>query len=281
MCLMTGTLLGPALWPGRTALAANRPIGPFTFVALNDTHFQTDRCGAWFDRVLRRIKSHRPRPAFCLVLGDLSEHGTSLELAAMQDSLRQLPGPWHAVPGNHDYETPTSRTAYDTLYPGQANYWFLHRGWQFVGLDTTDGNKYVDTRIQPAVFRWLEAQASRLDPTRPTVVFTHFPLARGVAMRPANAEDLLARFEGWNLMAVLSGHYHGLTENRCGRAVLTTGACCAHSRENADGTQAKGYLLCEAAPEGLRHQFVEVDRLISAWPSGERAAGPSPAIARS
>ena len=117
--------------------------------------------------------------------------------------------------------------------------------------------KYEKTSIQPATLQWLDDYLPRLNPRRPTVVFTHFPLGDGVNYRPQNADELLDRFRDFNLQAVFCGHYHGFTERTSGQAILTTNRCCSLKRGNHDGTKPKGYFACEAAEGKLTRTFVE------------------------
>ena len=93
-------------------------------------------------------------------------------------------------------------------FPLRLNYYFRHEGWQFIGLDTSEGLKYEKTSVPAATLGWLDEYLPRLAPRKPTVVFTHFPLGAGVNYRPLNAEDVLYRFRDFNLQAVFCGHYH-------------------------------------------------------------------------
>jgi hypothetical protein len=68
----------------------------------------------------------------------------------------------------------------------------------------------------------------------------------------------LDRFREVNLVAVFSGHFHGFTSRQSGLTTLTTNRCCAISRNNHDGTTAKGYFLCTAKDGQIQRQFVEV-----------------------
>ena len=256
--LSAGALLSLGLWPGCARFAGNGRGGAFSFVVLNDAHYRSPQCGPWFERVASSIKSLHAKPEFCLMVGDLAEHGTAAELGAMRDALRSFGLPFHTVIGNHDYVAPTDRQPYDTLFPGRLNYHFEHRGWRFIGLDTTEGTKYEKTYIQPPTFQWLDDTLPKLDRAQPTVVFTHFPLGDGVRMRPLNADALLTRLLEFNLVAVFDGHFHGFTERVVGRTVLTTNRCCAISRDNHDGTKEKGYFLCTASAGGIQREFVEV-----------------------
>lgn len=256
--LGAGALLSLGFWPGCARFGDRGRGGAFTFVVLNDTHYQSPKCGEWFQRVAASIRSHRPQPEFCLVVGDLAEHGTMAELGAMKDALRSFGVPFYPVIGNHDYVDPTNRQPYEELYPRRVNYFFKHRGWQLIGLDSSEGTKYASTQIQPSTFGWLDAARARLGRTEPTVIFTHFPMGVDVSMRPANADALLERFLDFNLVAVFNGHFHGFTERMIGRTTLTTNRCCAVSRGNHDGSKEKGYFLCTASAGRIERQFVEV-----------------------
>lgn len=256
--LSAGAMLALGVWPGCARWAGRRMVGTFSFVAMNDAHFQSPRCPEWFEKVSASIRAHPSRPEFCLMIGDLSEHGTKSELGSMRDVLRSLRIPSYAVIGNHDSVSDTDRSAWDELYPRSLNYLFEDRGWQFIGLDSSEGTHSQNTRIQTGTLSWLDDNLRKLDPARPTVVFTHFPLGPIVPMRPRNADDLLARFLDFNLVSVFNGHFHGFTERRSGRTTLTTNRCCAISRNNHDGTAEKGYFICTASNGEIHREFVEV-----------------------
>ncbi len=256
--LSASALLAAGLWPGaRRAAGAGNPED-FSFISVNDLHFQSERCGPWFEQVVRQMKASEPRPAFCLISGDYAERGTKAELGAARDAFRGLGIPVHGVIGNHDYGAGESRADYDALFPGEINYTFEAGGWQWLGLDTSEGHKSSSTNIQPHTLKWLDENLPKLDRKRPTVVFTHFPLGPLTPSRPVNANDLLERLIGFNLQAIFSGHFHGFTERVLGDVTLTTDKCCAISRKNHDGTPEKGYFLCRAQGGRITREFVEV-----------------------
>jgi len=256
--LSSGMLLGLGLWSGCARWRDRGQGGAFRFAVLNDVHFHTERCPAWFERVRASIQSHQPRPEFCLVVGDLVEHGTATELGGVNEALRSFGIPFYPVLGNHDHLSDTDRAPWDRVFAGRENYWFEHRGWQFVGVDSTQGTPWENTKIQHTTLQWVDENLRKLRPSAPTVLFTHFPLGAGVKMRPVNADDLLERFRGLNLTAVFNGHFHGFSERNFGPAVLTTNRCCAISRDNHDGTKEKGYFLCDATQGRIVRQFVPV-----------------------
>ena len=254
--LSAGALLALGLWPGcLSAKARSGEPGGFKFIAVNDTHYLSPDCGLYLEGVVRQMKTEGAE--FCLHLGDLTEKGERAHLGAMSTILTDLDAPAYAVIGNHDYVTQTDRRAYESLFPRRLNYHFEHRGWQFVGLDSTDGKTYEKTDIQPATFRWLEDNLQKLNPRQPTVLFTHFPLGDGVKYRPGNADALLERFKPFNLQGIFSGHWHGFTERKIGEVFAVTNRCCALKRGNHDKTKEKGYLVCEARDGKVTFRFAE------------------------
>jgi Icc-related predicted phosphoesterase len=249
-----GALLAMGLWPG---LASAKDGGRFRFAVVNDIHYMSEECGVWLRRVIKRIKTDRPE--FCVVAGDLTDRGTQVDLEAVREILKELDIPAHVVIGNHDYISLTDRVAYEKIFPEQINYEFEHKGWQFIGLDTTEGTRYEKTNVPDATLRWLEAQLPKLDAEKPTIIFTHFPLGMDVPYRPLNADALLEKFREFNLRAVFSGHYHGYTERRQGAAVLNTNICCSLKRGNHDNTNVKGYFLCDANGQTITRTLVQTN----------------------
>lgn len=250
-----GGLLAAGLWPGWLS-ARDVATEPFRFVVVNDLHVVDEKCQPWFEKVVTSMTAQKP--AFVLVVGDLSEDGTAKQLDRAKAVLTSLAVPTHHVPGNHDYQKPADRKVYDDLFPKQLNYHFDHGGWQFVALDTTEGTKYEKVTAGKPTLDFLDATLPKLDPSKPTVLFTHFPLGRGVKMRLTNADAILDRFKPVNLRAAFNGHYHAFTENTARETVVTTNRCCAHARHNHDGTKEKGYFVVDAKDGRVTRAFVEV-----------------------
>jgi 3',5'-cyclic AMP phosphodiesterase CpdA len=252
-----GALLSLGLWPGRLRGADAPPTEDFTFIAVNDLHCLEPACRPWFDEVVRQMKASAPSAEFCLLGGDLADNGTAAQLALIKDSFAALGMPCHAVVGNHDHQSDTDRSAYEKIFPGQINYSFTHRGWQILGLDSSEGTKSRETKISAATLGWLDQNIPKLQPARPTILFTHFPLGLAVISRPLNADDLLERCSGVNLQAVFCGHFHGFTARPFGTSIITTDRCCSRVRFNHDGTPEKGWFVCEAVNGEIKRRFVE------------------------
>jgi 3',5'-cyclic AMP phosphodiesterase CpdA len=255
--LSAGALLSLGVWPGRLRGADAPAHDDFTFIAVNDLHALEDACRPWFDDVVRQMKASAPTAEFYLLGGDLAENGTLAQLTLIKDSFSALGIPRHAVVGNHDYQSATDRSAYEQIFPEQINYSFTHRGWQIIGLDSSEGTKAKETRISATTLTWLDQNLSKLDLHRPTILFTHFPLGDSVWARPLNADDLLERCYGLNIQAVFCGHFHGFTERPFRHSLITTDRCCSRVRSNHDGTPEKGWFVCQAVNGEIKRRFVE------------------------
>ena len=255
--ISAGTLLTLGLWPG--ALEAgifSRRHKEFKFIVVNDLHYMDDDCGAWLDGVVTGMKTRSAE--FCLIVGDIADDGKREHFVAVRDLFRQLNVPFYTVIGNHDHMTQTDRSAYLEIFPDRLNYRFEHGDWQFVGLDSSEGQHAQNTSVGPDTFRWLDDNLSKLDRKKPTVLFTHFPMGADVRYRPKNADDVLDRFRDFNLQAVYNGHFHGFTERHREQTILTTNRCCALKRNNHDGTKEKGYFVCSAKDGAITREFIEV-----------------------
>jgi predicted MPP superfamily phosphohydrolase len=254
--LSAGSLLAAGLWPGTLDAAAADQPGDFYFLVVNDIHYLNQHCGPWLERVVEQMKKRPEKFDFCLLVGDLAEDGKPEQLQPVRDIFKGLGRPVHVVVGNHDYVTKDDRQPYEKVFPKSLNYHFEHRGWQFLGLDSSYGRRSL-VAMQPHSLRWLDDTLPKLDKKRPTVVFTHFPLGPRVVLRLTNAEQVLERFKEYNLQAVYNGHFHGFTERTLGPTVLTTNRCCSFSHANHDGTKEKGYFICHAKDGKVERTSVE------------------------
>jgi hypothetical protein len=261
MKMGAGTLLAAGLWPG--ALAAQDALAPdFSFVCVNDLHYIDQGCVPFFHGMVQKMKPASRDARLLLVVGDTCENGTPAQLAGIKEVLMSTGMILKVVPGNHDWTSQTDRKAYDQAWTDSLNYTFDHAGWQFIGMDTTDGVKYQDTSILKPTLDWADQMLPKLDKKRPLILFTHFPLGQGVKYQPANAEGLLNRFKEFNLRAVFNGHYHAYTERLAGNAacLITTNKCCSFRRNNHDNTPEKGFFACSTKDGKVVREFVEVSR---------------------
>lgn len=255
--MSASSLLALGLWPGCQSPAANAGAGKrFRFIAINDLHHASAECNPWFTTLIQRLRTHQDAE-FALILGDLADTAEPASHAAIRDHFKLLGKPFYAQIGNHDHKAPGDRRSYEQHFPAQINYWFEHLGWQFVGIDSTQGTSFDKTKVQPATLAWLDRYLPKMDKAKPTVLFTHFPMAAGVKMAPLNTEDVLGRFLDYNLQGVFSGHYHAYTQNAVRNIDVVTNRCCSRIRNNHDGTKEKGYWMVTADNGKLTRDFVE------------------------
>jgi predicted MPP superfamily phosphohydrolase len=255
--LSSGALLSLGLWPGRLQAAATSTEN-FNYTVINDLHYTDEECGKWMSKVLEQIKSGSDKTDLILMVGDFTENGKEAQMSAIKEVFQASKIPFHGVIGNHDYLTQTDRKPYETVFKDQLNYSFTHKGWQFIALDTTEGQKASNTKINPATLLWMDDNLKNLDKEKPTILFTHFPMGMLTPSRPVNADDLLDKLRDFNLQAVYNGHFHGFTERKKGNAILTTNKCCSYRKANHDGTKEKGYFACNAINGKIERTFVEV-----------------------
>jgi hypothetical protein len=255
--LSASALSALALGLPAKALADAPDSEDFTFIVVNDVHYVDEKCGQWFAKVLDGMKKHQAD--FCLLVGDLVENGTAKQIGSMKDLLGGLKIPVHVVVGNHDHTPANDRKAYEDAFPDTLNYHFEHRGWQFIGLDTTQGFAGANTVIAKPTMDYLGAVLKKLNPKRPTVLFTHFPLGWLLPSRPTNAQALLQHFVDHNLQAVFNGHFHASTTRLWGPCELTTNTCCSLRRKNHDLDPRKGYFLCRTRQGIVKREYIQVN----------------------
>src|SRR5262249_39212792 len=113
------------------------------------------------------MKASAPTAELCLLGGDLADNGTPAQLTIIKEAFAALGIPCHAVIGNHDHLSDTDRSAYEQIFSNQINYTFDHRGWQIIGLDSSEGTKANETSISTKTFAWLDENLPRLERRRP------------------------------------------------------------------------------------------------------------------
>ena len=256
--LSAGSLLALGLWPGVLRAEGESQGEDFSFIAVNDTHYNDAKCGEWLQTAIAKMKACSPKPELCLMAGDYTDHGTVAELTAAREIFKSLDMPAYGVIGNHDWRKSDDRKPYEEVFPDRLNYRFDQRGWQFMALDTTAGQAWSQTRISEGTLLWVDENLPKHDKKKPLVLLSHFPLGPGTSYRPANADALLERFKEFNLRAVFCGHFHGFTETKMGQTICTTDKCCSLKRSNHDGTRERGFFFCQVSQGEIKRTFVEV-----------------------
>ncbi len=255
--ISAGTLMAMGLWPGALNARDQRDSGSFRFLVINDTHYMSPECGEWLDGVVRQMKTHGTVD-FCLLAGDLTEHGKREDLAAVREVFKGLEVPVYVQIGNHDYVSQTDRRAYEKLFRRRLNYYFTNGGWQFVGLDSTEGILYQNTQIQSDTFVWVRDNIRKLDKKKPLVIFTHFPLGNAVNYRPGQHRSAPG-LSSASIISRPSSPDTGMASpnDAWARPPLPRTSAAHLKRTNHDGTKKKGYFLCTAKDGQVIREFIE------------------------
>lgn len=256
--LGSAALLTAGLWPGALRAMSEHPSSDFHFIVINDFHYRDERCGVWGEKVVASIRSLTAKPDFCVLAGDISENGNAHQLASARDVFSALPMPVRYIIGNHDYLANDDRKPFTQAFGKDLNRHFEHNGWNFLTLDTTEGRTVYRTNIADDTLHWLDKTLPRIGRKNPIIISTHFPLGWNL-LRPLNVSALLDRFRDYNLQAVYSGHWHGISEHRVLRHTgAVTDRCCSWWRTNQDFSPHKGYFLCRIRGGHSEHKFIAV-----------------------
>ncbi|MBP7275093.1 MAG: metallophosphoesterase [Kiritimatiellae bacterium] len=250
-----------AFWPGRLRAedAAVGENGAFTFLAANDLHFTEEKlCAPWFERAFKAMRASAPQAEFLIVSGDLTSEATTPEFGGLKEAFQSFGLPVYVVAGNHDVGHDGNRKEYDAHFPDRHHYAFEHRGWQFFGFNSAPNRGAEGTIIRPSALKWMDETLPRFNPDKPSVVFTHFPLAYGLRRRPVDADGVFKRFASFNVQAILNGHFHGYTEGIWRNSRITTNRCFSRYRDNMDGHGPKGWFVCEAREGRIHRRAVDL-----------------------
>lgn len=209
-----------------------------------------------FWRLLGR--ADRAKHDFILQLGDMVSRGTPANFWSFIKGLglSKITTPFLTVIGNHDRHKPHGITN-DVMYRatfGETNYVFDRGGRRFVVVDSSAG---MITREQLV---WLKGQ---LDPSVPTVVFTHIPPAplgewtdwgrfKGAGGFKPGATEFMRLMSENKVERVYMGHIHGLgTLRRDGVTYVLTGGGGSPLFPGPVKDKVHHWLSVEAGPDGL------------------------------
>lgn len=243
--------------------AATDPApGTFDFVFFTDTHIEpeldaTHGC----DMCFRKIAGLRPE--FAIMGGDhvydaLGVGGRRaqqvFELYKKTEQTLEMPL-YHTI-GNHDVfgilaksgAAPSDAGYGKKMFEdrmGKTYYSFDHKGWHFVVLDSIrpTEDRMWEARVDEKQLRWLTDDLKGVGPKAPVIGVIHVPLVTAFAtyaervaadrkyntLTVENAPEVLAAFEGHNIVAVLQGHTHiNETVEYKKTQYITSGAVCGN-----------------------------------------------------
>ena len=180
-----------------------------------------------------------PAPDLVLFTGDLTEHGTAAEYAAVADALAALSMPVYAVPGNHD-DTKVAQHALPQCMPvavdaraGACCYHVQHGDLHLVALDTVVPRQSHGA-LQAAQLDWLQRKLQACA-GEPVLLFMHHPpLPTGLEAMDAcslleGSDALAALVRGHGVVqGLLCGHLHRPVQMQFGGAPLHVAPSVAH-----------------------------------------------------
>jgi hypothetical protein len=241
--LKTAAVAGAAasFAPTSLTLPADAAPGSFEFVFFTDTHIQPELDAArGCDMCFRKIAGLQPE--FAIMGGDHVFDALSVDRAranAVFDLYKRteqtLQMPLHHTIGNHDVfginiksgASPSDPSYGKKMYEdrvGRTYYSFDHKGWHLIVLDSIQPteDRMWQARIDDPQLTWLKDELNRAGATTPIIVTVHVPLVSAFAtyaekvttgqkyntLTVDNAPDVLAAFQGHNVVAVLQGHLH-------------------------------------------------------------------------
>ena len=250
----------PSLASSAPRLDSASAPGSFDFVFFTDTHIEPELDAAHgCDMCFRKIASLEPE--FAIMGGDLvfdaldvNSPRADLVFNLYKKTEQLIPVPIHRAIGNHDAfgvytksgvapaDPGYGKKMFEDLY-GRTYYSFDHKGYHFFVLDSihlTD-DRLWEARIDDDQLDWLSADLKAAGPKIPVIGVVHCPMVTAFAtyaqvvsadrkyntLTVANAPDVLDKFEGYNVLAVLQGHTH-INENVAykGTQYITSGAVC-------------------------------------------------------
>jgi 3',5'-cyclic-AMP phosphodiesterase len=257
--------------------AAGSAPGSFDFVFFTDTHIEPELdaprgCDMCF-RKIEGIKSE-----FAIMGGDHvydalgvggKRVGTVFDLYKRTEQVLQMP--LHHAIGNHDVfgiltksgVAPSDPGYGKKLYKdriGRTYYSFDHKGYHFVVLDSIQPteDRLWEGRVDEKQLSWLADDLKSTAPRTPVIVTVHVPLVTAFAtymdkdsierkyntLTVANAPQVLAAFEGHNVIAVLQDHTHvnEVVEYK-NTKYITSGAVCGNWWHGPRMGHAEGFTV--------------------------------------
>ena len=210
---------------------------------------------AQLQEAVAHINRLDPRPDVVLATGDLTDHGTAEEYAALRGILAASLPPVYLIPGNHDHRDVFLDAFADHAYLPRRGAPFAHYAIdqypvRLLGLDTTvlgqPHGALCDERLA-----WLDA-ALGAAPRRPTLIFMHHPPFRtGIRWVDAmglhggrKMEAIVARHR--QVERIACGHVHRPIQAAWGGTIAGTAPSVSHAQVALDLSETSGFDIAYA-----------------------------------
>jgi 3',5'-cyclic-AMP phosphodiesterase len=244
-------------WPSTNAVP-----GSLDFVFFTDTHIEPELdaphgCDMCFHKIAGL------KPEFAIMGGDhvydalsVSGRRAGLVFDLYKKTEQTLQMPIYHTIGNHDAFGVLTKSGVAPSDPGYGKkmyeerlgktyYSFDRKGYHFIVLDSIQPteDRLWEARVDEQQLSWLAEDLKTAGAQTPVIVVIHVPLVTAFAtyaerlasnqkyntLTVANAPQVLAKFQGSNVIAVLQGHTH-VTElvERQNTKFITSGAVCGN-----------------------------------------------------
>ena len=192
----------------------------YDFIVVTDSHIGVSRKYAPLspdNQFISWLSGMEPssRPSFCLILGDIADHGYEDEFLQFADFVAEIEAlgvkVFNSV-GNHDLYQSGWDLWKDNCYPHTSFYKFQTSSYSFYSLDTGTGT------IGEKQLKLLKADLEE-DPL-PKIIFTHYPIYTDIFFfnfDDTTDRNLLMNYCSQNNVKLyLSGHLHWLEKYEFG-----------------------------------------------------------------
>jgi predicted MPP superfamily phosphohydrolase len=194
--------------------ADTRVIRNFRFIFASDVHYGEGGAGdsviLW--NVLNEWKTKVFSWDFAVLAGDYTPDGDIVKLQSLKNALDSLHKPYYTTIGNHDITEPgdEGKKNYITVFgDNRLNYLIMYKNVGLVFLDlSNDGKATVTVKVSTKL--WLKKILINFPRKMPIIVFSHYPLhPETPRFAVMNSGELFQYLDKRNVLAYLSGHYHG------------------------------------------------------------------------
>lgn len=230
---------------------------PICFVQISDLHISDEASTAYLAKAVEWINNPqtfgKQKPSFVVVTGDLATSGLEAELALARRELDKLKLPYYVLPGNHDLSD-EHKGSFEKVFPGRTQYSMEISGYRM--LFHAGNTEPTPDGTSAPIDKWVEAEIAKIPKTQPVVMFTHYPYGKDVQYSQAGRKRVLKVLKQRKLLAVLSGHFHGESTVVEDGVLLKTIPCLTSTRNNHDGTRAKGAAVYTVDGDSISVRFV-------------------------